>query len=374
MTVTRITMLQVFWLSVLVPIGYFLPFVGMVTGTGLQEGATLATFLMGVPGILIIGVVISLARKFPLADFDLIAERTVGKWGAKVALAAFAAYYLIFSVITFRIGVQLVTILLPETPLIVLLGFLVFVSLVAVNSGIEVIARLAELLGPAVVGLLILGMLVLAPNFDYVQLLPLVTVPRGIATEALWHSLAFGEWAIWLFLLPYIDKPSQISQPLLKSWAWYVGLNLGLVVSLLGVFGAPQAAGLSYPVFSLFREVSIGGFLERLEVVFLSVWLVLFFLRGAVFTFVGMHAIKRLFGLRHIGPVLPSVGLFFAVTALAFFHDTVDVRELVIQLSPAAFFAPIAVGIPVLLLIVDWLRGMWGSTDETLPDACSEGS
>jgi spore germination protein KB len=76
-----------------------------------------------------------------------------------------------------------------------------------------------------------------------------------------------------LMFFPYLNQKQEV----FKTALWDLGLlaiagGVTLIVTL-GVFGAPMTAHLVFPYNALARYVAVGGFIERMNILIVVVWL-----------------------------------------------------------------------------------------------------
>lgn len=205
---------------------------------------------------------------------------------------------------------------LPQTPPIVLLFILVLLAAATARSGIEVIGRLAESSFVVMIFFILLT-LILPLNFAHLEYLRPV-LARGVTrvfTTALIPLGLLGELIAANMVLPYLTKPEKATRTLL-----YTVLTSGVIILLftlitIAVFGS-TADNLTVPPFKLARMISIGDFLERIEVIVLAVWTIIALIKTAFYMWIGMLGPAQLFNLRGYRELAYPLGLIIIVLAI----------------------------------------------------------
>jgi len=192
--------------------------------------------------LLMLGVflIISLAyRKCPNKSIVELSEDIGGKYlkifiGVSVSIALFLN--LASTIRSFPELVKMV--LLPDTPLeLILIIFALTVS-VGAYLGIESIAIIHSIIIPLVLGLLALFFVFFLPNMDYINIMPVLGKwSYNIFVKGLSGIDFFDDIIILNLLIPYMDSPADFKKNGIKS----------IAVSSLLVFLIVLAYVLIYP-------------------------------------------------------------------------------------------------------------------------------
>lgn len=218
--------------------------------------------------------------RFPGENFVQYSVTILGKYLGRMVGIVFPLFFLLV-VITFLQGLtRIVSIsFLPTTPFGVILASNFLVSAYIARKGIEVIARMTEVLGPLffVSGLGLFFMVI--PLADIDKLKP--QFDNGVApfmTGAPLILTFFGICIMMAMFIPLCNRPENGF--LAKFSAVSMGaLFLGLLTALTtGIFGVEQAKNFYSPGLMLARTIHFGGYLERIEVF----WMVILMGAGIV--------------------------------------------------------------------------------------------
>ncbi|MBC7104915.1 MAG: GerAB/ArcD/ProY family transporter, partial [Firmicutes bacterium] len=150
----------------------------------------------------------------------------------------------------------------------------------------------------------------LAPALEYGMLPVLKGIPRQLAF-AVESVLIMGLW------LPCVAESARRRLParVLSTFPPAGVLLAGLVAGEIAVFGPDTVARLQFPVFSLTTMVSIAWFFERIEAVFMALWVTSSYLQILVFSYPAVVGLAQWLHLRdYRSLVLPATA---AAVALA---------------------------------------------------------
>ena len=211
--------------------------------------------------------------RFPGENCVQYSSSILGKIFGKLVGLLFISFFLIVSVSLMRaLAININNVLLPKTPLeIILLGAYIIIAYI-VRKGIEVIARICEVLGPlfllSIVGLFVLVIPSihldrLKPQLDY-GLYPFLSGAVLLLTT-LGICIAMG-WYIPLCNRPENGFPAKFKAASLG--AFMISL---VVVSGIGIFGVEQASNMTNPGLEIARFIHIGDYFERMEVIWMVI-------------------------------------------------------------------------------------------------------
>jgi len=124
----------------------------------------------------------------------------------------------------------------PQTPIIVVIGLFAVVLLYAVNSGIEVLGRLSELLMPVVPLVILITAFSIITVHDFTAFLPILE--NGIAPVFKaafgYISFPFGETVAFLMLFPHLNDKKNLKKIVFIS---SVAINIiGIIIFFRDTF------------------------------------------------------------------------------------------------------------------------------------------
>lgn len=284
----------------------------------------------------------------------LIARAVPGR-GGRMALLVLGLWLCTYAGFILRSGAdRFIVAVYPNTPVSFFAGTMLLAALCAAAASYRNTARTAKLVLPAVGGVLAIVLLFALMSLRRDNLA--LRLPTGESAAPPLSGLARGVlgaldvllWAVYAaaLLLPEL-KSERFSLPRLLG-----ALGLGCAVlallcaELVGSFGAALTAELSWPFFSLVRNLVFFRSIERVEALAVALWvfpdylIVSLFLRAARDCF--FSSLGRRFTLFADGRVvLPLCALLALVFALTAAPDGAQLSALSDRFIPAAslFFA-----------------------------------
>jgi spore germination protein (amino acid permease) len=227
------------------------------------------------------------SRKFPDKTVVEFAPLVLGGVLGRIFGILLVAYYTFLAAVSLRIFAEMLkSALLPDTPRwIVLVGLIALVAWI-VQNGLEDIARFTELLAPVILLLLISVLLGNLGNMEAIRLRPVLHTYPSALFEGLISSLSyFGVIIILLMLYPYVNAPKKLTLTSLAALVFAVSITTSFFLGTVATFGVYETGRMAWPVIELVKMERIGELLERLEALFLSLWLSIAFINVSVLSF-----------------------------------------------------------------------------------------
>jgi len=223
---TRISSIQLFLLLT----GFlFGSTVILAPAKGAKHDAWLSILLGGAGGTLLMGVYAAIASLNPSKTLVDILREKMGKVGGNIIAVLYIWYFIHLASLVFRdFGEFICTVTFPETPMVVVIGLFAFVLLYAINSGIEVMGRLSELLVPVIPLLALVICLSLINIHDFTAFLPILENGLSPVLKAAFDLLSFpfGETVAFLMLFPHLNKKENLKKVVLVSAAFSTLLTM----------------------------------------------------------------------------------------------------------------------------------------------------
>ncbi|MNC07492.1 Spore germination protein YndE [compost metagenome] len=212
---------------------------------------------------------------------------------------------------------------LVNTPIPILCALILFITIYMVRQGLEVIARvnsLVILLYFFFVPIYVFG---LSNEMNVHQLLPmfdhsLADLTLASITPTTWMS----EVAVLLFLAPYLKDPQRAR---IIGWTGLIIVAVLMMFSLilaLLVFGPDFIKLSAYPGFSAAGVVHFGRFIEKLDILFISYWVLSIYLKFSIFLFATVECFKQTFRVGSSRPFIAALGLLVVLECLYTWQST----------------------------------------------------
>jgi len=299
---------------------------------------------------------IRLHRMYPGLNAAQAGERIFGRLPGKILLGVYWIYFLyINGFIVREYGEFVAGALLPNTPLLVVVGSMVFVCAVAVRGGVENVARFADLMLPAFFVLFVLIIGPIIPDLSLENMIPVMG--EGIL-PSLEGSLAlqiwFSETILASFLLPFVTDQNRAAKSLTISLAAVV---LTLVVSNLAtlLLLGNLTGTYTYPFLILARYINLANFFTHLESLFMAIWVLGAFVKICVFYYVTVLTAAQWMNLSDFRPIVFPLGLLLTVFTI---WIAPNYQQMIHALATFVIFATMTIFliVPGLLLAAAWVK------------------
>ncbi|BAS27326.1 GerAB/ArcD/ProY family transporter [Limnochorda pilosa] len=330
------------------------------------ETAGQDAWLSSVPATLLgIGVAFlatALARRFPGETLIGFTLKTMGRPLGYLIGAAYVVWLTSVAALTARgFGELITTMILPRTPISVVIGALIAVVATNVRGGIEVIARANQVIVPIVVAFLATLAVLSFKDVDPRNWQPVLE--RGLLPVLQGQYIAggfFGEVMVAaIMILPFLNRKAASLRVLVLPILALGLLMMGTSLWYVGVLGAEVAGRLVFLPVEIAKHVSIANFLERLEAVSVSLWVTASFAKLSIWCYGATLAAAELLRLQDYRPLAWPIGLLVGELSVLFFNDQAEFFRFV-RWSATPYMLVFEAVIPLLLLGVASARGARG--------------
>lgn len=316
----------------------------------------LSPVIASITGIVTLFVAHKLNKIYPSLSFIASLEKILGRFLGKTVGFIYIFFYLHICGVTVReFGEFIVGNFLHLTPLVVVIGGMVFVCATAVRGGIEVLARTAQLFIPVFLLLFITLIVLLLPDLDFKNMLPMFefglkpTVQGSLAPQS-WYSEIFAI----VFFLPNVKQGEKIMKwGLIALMAVMVTFVITNIDSLF-LFGE-ITSNLTYPVMSAMRYISVADFLEHLESVIMAIWVLGVFVKISVFYYALVQGTSQWLKLSNERLIIFPIGLLLIIFSFWSIDNLQNLDYFLSYIIP--FYMPtIQTLLPLIILIVALLK------------------
>lgn len=261
-----------------------------------------AAWLLGV-------IVIWLSSKYPNDTFVEYSKKILGPFlGWLFGFLAFIALANL-SVLTIRVsGGLYITAGYSKTPIIVFSAVTVLLAVWILKEGVEVFARVAEVLFVPLIISIIFLFISITNKIELKNLLPVFSFGiRPILQGAL---LAFSTGVEHVFLIGIlISKIQKLDKKIYKAHFYGIAMatfiTLLIVVGTIGVFSLEDVKRFWMPPFQLAKVVEIGGFLTGIEIILLANWTIATLMEVAIFLYLSVTILSQLLNIKYRDVLLP---------------------------------------------------------------------
>ncbi|MZQ82212.1 endospore germination permease [Paenibacillus sp. 5J-6] len=309
-------------------------------------------------GLLFIWMYVKLARMYPAMTLFDMNEHVLGKWlGKGVTLLYIYVMFVLSAQVLFYIGTFMTTQIMPTTPIQSIHILMITFTVIGAKLGVVILARTAEIFFPWILLLFFLLVIFVAPQSNIKNLLPIGEASfMSIARPAMF-MIVFSFFPI-IFTLCLISKEAKFPARFAKSF-FYGGITSGImmiIITLLGilVMGADQSARHVYATYALAKKISVGNFLQRIEVTVAFLWFISIYFKLTLYFHVTLKAIASFFRLQNYRALATPAGFIVIVLSLmvypnvAYIHIWDQLTWVPLGLCFGAFHPALLIGIGYL--------------------------
>ncbi|MBN9653179.1 endospore germination permease [Halobacillus sp. GSS1] len=300
---------------------------------------------------------VALAARYPGLTFYEMSTRILGKFIGFTFNFLFTVYTLIVAAYILRVtGGIIKNYLLDTTPLSVVIGTFILVSMYLIYNGAGDIVRFFQLYFPIMMVMFLVLCLLSIKNFD-------INHVRPVLQNNIWSTISGVKITFFSFLgmellliFAKLIKKKKAKHLLITMWT-SIGLTALIYVVFhiisIGVLGVEELKEITFPTIEMAKSIEFQGFFfERFELIFIFGWLTTAFTSFTAYMYALTLGLKHMF--TPTGWFLPVAGvLIFTLTLIPgglteVFHYSPQIQ----LISVAAIIV-----LPGLLLIVSLIRG-----------------
>ncbi|WP_223193065.1 GerAB/ArcD/ProY family transporter [Paenibacillus sedimenti] len=268
---------------------------------------------------------------FPNMTLTEYNDKLFGKWLGKLLSLSFIFFSFIGAATAlFYMGDFVNTQVMPETPIQAVNIIFAIVVVMGVRLGLETLVRAAEIFFPWIIMLFVILVLCLLPEIDMVKLQPIFSTGVKPMIKA---ALTVASIASLPFIMMLMVYPVNVNQVDKARKAFLTSTVIGgvffIIITFLciSVLGTKMTARHMYPSYALAKQISIGNFLERVEILIAGIWFLTVYFKTTFYFYgfvVGFAQILNIKDYRHL--VLP-LGMIMVVYSLVVYPNIVYATE-----------------------------------------------
>ncbi len=324
-----------------------------------KQDAWIAAILGLVFGLLLVWFYNIVGSLFPNITIIEYQERLFGKWIGKFFSLLFASFlFLNCSTILFTVGDFITTQLLPETPIQFTILFFLLVAIIATRLGLEVFARAAEILFFWVFVFFIILILFLLPELEFKNLQPIFeNGMRPILRGAIYYS-SYSSMTNIVLLMIFPTCVNNIKQ---GKKAFYIGtFEAGILILFISLYsilvlGHDISSRSVFPTYILAKKISIGDFIERIEVIIAFIWFITVIYKTILYFYGSVIGFAQILNLKDYRPLTLPLGMILIVLSLTVFPSTLHEAAWTAT-TWIPFILTFSFFLPLLVLIVSVLK------------------
>ena len=313
--------------------------------------------LLSIPVQLLFSVPIYLLwKRFPHQSLIEYSQTILGKAGKLIGILYILYFLHALSLFSCQWCSFLTTVIMPETPVLFILVFLLPFCAYAVIKGIEVISRLAEFFAPLVFVGVIIVFLLLSKDVDLNVFTPFMEQSfLSILIGALVISARTSEILVLAMVFPYLNvkkaKLVFISSYLMLAFFWIIG-----TVTVLATLGLDLTRIQQFAYYTAIQIVNVGDFIQRIEAIHISFWILSGFIRITLYYYITVIGLSQVFSLKSYKPLVIPTAAIVVPLSLVLQSNIAELNEFLSYKIEPLYNLFFILFIPSILLIIAVIR------------------
>lgn len=329
-----------------------------------KQDSWISTILSTFVGLMLVWLTTSLSLRFTGKTLFEFSEEILGKVLGKIINFSYFVWFIHTNVLIIKeLGGFVNATILLNTPIYVSFIVSVAVAAYAIYNGLEVLARFSQMFMPIILLLLVSILVLSMQNMNIYNILPILdTEPATILKATAVPSSWMGEIILFTMIIPYMRRPEESTR---------AGISAMLVIgfySLLSVFvsitvlGPHIANNLVFPTFNAVRMISIANFLERLESITITAWIIANFIKIGIFYYAAVLGGAQLFGLKDYKTLILPIGIVMIILSVLLLPSNIELIDFILRYYVLYALIFFQIGIPLMLLAVALIRKKGGKS------------
>lgn len=302
---------------------------------------------------------VALFKKFPSQRITQTFSSVFGRWVGGIFCLAYLGALMVALIAIFREFAEMTKWAfaygdIPIELLLVMGGILAF-NLSA--SGMEVIARISQILLPGSVGIIAVILIAAVPWMNWKFLWPpFPEMEKDLLLSVINPAAFFTEGLIMVIVFPHVQVREQIFRAILLGMFIVGILLLFTMIGLLAFFGGTRGGNIIFPLLHLSKEIRYSTFISHLQVLMVPFLVSAIAIKLAIFLHVASLGCQDLFRLKDYRLIALGLTVTSIVLASILFDNPIDLRIFIIR-----YFAHMAAPVLLILTLVPyWFAMLFG--------------
>lgn len=290
-------------------------------GTIIRQTGTAAwytTLISCAVTVVVFTLVYLLLKRFPGKDMAAIFETVTGRFIGKLLVLVISAFCIFNAGSTLREFVEMIKVYnLPYTPTSLIISLFLVTSLIISRFGFQAITRLCSICFiPSIAGLAFI-LLLSANSFNFNMLNPIGG--HGLANTFMYgisRSSAYNEFLLLAFAVNALNghrdfRKAALTGILLSGAVFSISL-----VCYLTMYGYTSGSENISGIFELSRSIYFNRYIQRLESIFLFIWVISSVLTTTASYYISMLIYCKTFRIKDHKPLLLPFSILVYIVAI----------------------------------------------------------
>ncbi|MFJ7887780.1 endospore germination permease [Lysinibacillus xylanilyticus] len=355
----KINSYQFLVLVILFTIGTSILTVPSALATVAKQDAWISTIIGTGIGLLVVWLFITIANWFPHLTYVQIIEKLFGRWIGKALSAFFVVITLLYaSELLYYFGIFLNIHMLPNTPMVVLNILMAGIVVMGVRLGLETFARTAEILIVVFFIFFLILIVCISPEIKFENIQPVYEMgTKKIVQSSIFYVIVSSVDAIVLLMIfpSFVNKMKQAKKTFL------IGNLIGGIVIIVITFlcvtvlGSEKTARAIYPSYELTKKINIGNFIQRIEGLMASLWIITLYIKTTLYFYVSVLGMAQILSLKDYRPLTLPLGMIAVILSLVIYPNIIYQKHFD-DTTGNSLTLSIGLFLPLLLVVVYAIR------------------
>lgn len=289
-----------------------------------------------------------------------ISEKTLGTFGKIIGILYIWFFIHIDAIHIRQFGEYLTSVPYPETPITVFIISLMCFGVHTVGHGIETIGRITEIVFPLILFFVILILALVTNKVELANLLPIME--KGFLEICKGAFIIASRTTEILFLPMLYPFISNANIKYSKKSSFWVSTLLSISFSIIYIFiisvlGIKQAKNRVFPFSSIVRAISLADFIERIDAVFMGIWVLGMYVKIAIFFYLAVLGISQIFNLSDFRPIIIPVGTIIISLSILQSESIIALYEFMSYKIYTWYVLFFITFLPIIMIIISKLKG-----------------
>lgn len=312
--------------------------------------AGIVGIIMCIPMFFVFSRILSLFQGKDLFD---ILNITLGKFIGKIVAVIYIWYAFHLGALVLRtFGEFINTVAMSETPMFVTLLCLGLVCIIGVKLGIEILGRTCTYFIPLLFLLIVVTQVLEIPKFNIDYIKPILGNGLIPILKGGFNTFSFPFAETVLFIGVFSSLKTKESP--FKVYYWGILISGIIIISTTirntAILGN-MIGSFHFPSYEAVSMISIGDFLQRIEVSVSFIFIFGAFIKSSICLLVACKGIGKTFNLKDYRSIVIQTGLLMVYFSYTVYDNTMDMRYWAFKVYSYYAF-PLQVIIPIIIWIL----------------------
>ncbi|MDD9267423.1 endospore germination permease [Paenibacillus sp. GCM10023248] len=301
----------------------------LVIPSGLAADAKQDAWLGALLGVCMNVGVVALYTKvgscFPNMTLTAYNEHLFGKWLGKLFSLGFIFFAFVgATTVLFYMGNFVTTQVMPDTPIQAINLLFALVVVMGVRLGLETIVRAAEIFFPWIIILFTVLVACLLPEIQAEKLQPVFSSGGSSLIKA---ALEVAGTSSLPFIVLFMIFPAHVNQDGKIKKAYLLATVFGglcfvaITFLCIAVLGTKLTERLMYPSYVLAKEINIGNFFERVEILIAGIWFLTVYFKTTFYFYAFVMGLAQILNIEDYRPLTMPLGMILVVYSLVVYPN-----------------------------------------------------